>query len=823
MSREQFRNPNDQGRELTPQEAEAFNQFIQLLVNLNVIDSPGSSRNQSADSNSSTDSPALDITTEAIEVESSVLAEEDEPLKSEDIGEIQRHSEALLVESHDFESANSPIPETRSLVNLGKNQGFTEQTTENNQLNVHKGSDLELDVENLDGTADNVSDMGDEEVRQFIGNLQGLLVQEKRKEDSLSLKAEEQNLITDSANSLEEQIILLEKKLIQLEKQVYEPTKLVDPLIPLIIELLRLKARDSREALLYSVIPIIDRAIQKRTEQNRQSMSAAIAAILPSAISQQIQTSPEEIAKAIAPELAAAIREQIRLSQDSLSEALAPEMGRAIKKQVALERDAMVDALYPVIGNTISKYMVEAIRDINAKVENALSPEGIQRKFRAKIQGVSEAELILQESMRFKVQAVFLIQKASGLVIREVQPSEEHRLESDMLAGMLTAIRSFVNDCVVQPGEVTELNEIEYGDSKIILEVAGYCYLAVIVKGEPSKKLIRQIRDTLAIVIQTYGQEIQDYEGDPDSIPDSVQPLLENLIEVNVSTPKRSQSPITLIVLLLTLLGAIFIPLGILKYRERVATRLEIEVATALEATPELSIYRLTPEIEKGTLTLRGRVPSPSLRERAEQVASSVTPDLAVNNEIVAVEVPANPEAIASEVQRLMSLFNQEEGISILARSQDRKVFVEGMVIQFQDAQRVTAAFENIPGVQSVINTIQLQSLALANRIYFSVESSELANADIPGKIASVKAFLEQYPETHLRIIGHSDSTGTESVNRRIALERAKAVQQVLINQGVDSSRLHVLATLQLPPGVSETDLQWRQRTVIFEPFIPLE
>jgi hypothetical protein len=55
-------------------------------------------------------------------------------------------------------------------------------------------------------------------------------------------------------------------------------------------------------------------------------------------------------------------------------------MGTAIKEQISLDRDAMVDALYPVIGSTISKYMAEAIKAINEKVENTLA----QREFLAK-------------------------------------------------------------------------------------------------------------------------------------------------------------------------------------------------------------------------------------------------------------------------------------------------------------------------------------------------------------------------------------------------------------------------------------------------------
>jgi hypothetical protein len=52
--------------------------------------------------------------------------------------------------------------------------------------------------------------------------------------------------------------------------------------------------------------------------------------------------------------------------------------------------------------------------------------------------------------MPFTVQAIFLIHKGSGLIISEVQSLESHYLESEMVAGMLTAIRSCVNDCIAQ-------------------------------------------------------------------------------------------------------------------------------------------------------------------------------------------------------------------------------------------------------------------------------------------------------------------------------------------------------------------------------------
>ena len=109
------------------------------------------------------------------------------------------------------------------------------------------------------------------------------------------------------------------------------------------------------------------------------------------------------------------------------------------------------------------------MREINDKLESSLSPERISRKFKAKFQGMSEAELLIQETTPLTVKAVFLIQTQSGLVISAVQDSEREQLESDMVAGMLTAIRAFVNDCISQSGTIAEIDAIEYVTSTIVL------------------------------------------------------------------------------------------------------------------------------------------------------------------------------------------------------------------------------------------------------------------------------------------------------------------------------------------------------------------
>jgi outer membrane protein OmpA-like peptidoglycan-associated protein len=545
-------------------------------------------------------------------------------------------------------------------------------------------------------------------------------------------------------------------------------------------------------------------------------MSAAIAELLPEALAQQIVNSPADIANAIAPEVGLAIKEQIRLDQESIVQALAPEMGKTITAQIKLERNSMVDALYPVIGSTISRYMAEAIKTINEKVSNAISVEGIGRKIRSQVQGVSEAELILKESVPFTVQAAFLIHKASGLIISEVQNSESYQLESEMVAGMLTAIRSFVNECIVQPGESSELNQIEYGDSKIMLEVAGYCYMAVVIKGEPPHSFINKMRQNVSNLILNYGKLIQEFNGDPGTIPDALHPLIKTLFDP-LHKEKSTKPPIALAGITLAALSLILVPWGIYQYRSSVERRLEANAVAALADTPELAVYRLDVAVDGKTLKLTGKLPNQELRVQAEKIVASTAPKLQLDNRIVAVDVPPDPVLTAAEVQRITAILNQREGVFISTRYGDRKVTVEGRVIDGADAQKIAQSLKQIPGVQSVISTVKLEPPKITSRIYFQQGTTKL-DSTYGEIIASVKNFMDRYPHKQIKIIGHSDRTGELATNQQLSLRRAAAVRDALVRQGADPKRLQTIGSPNPPPGLEPNQPRLLSRCVLFEP-----
>ena len=607
----------------------------------------------------------------------------------------------------------------------------------------------------------------------------------------------------------------LEKRIKTLEDQIYQPTDLINPILPLIKELLTSKVTYAREVLLDATVPIIDKIIKQKASQNSQEMSDALADILPGAITEETKRIPQAIAKAMAPEIAIAIQEQIRLDRDSISNTLGPEMGKAIKTQITLEKDAMVDALYPVIGNTISRYMAEVINQINQKVEHTLSTEGIKRKIKAKIQGVSEAELIFQESIRFTVQAIFLIHKTSGLVIREVQTTTEHKLDSNMVAGMLTAIRSFANDCITQSGEVSELNEIEYSDSKIILEVAGYCYLAIVVKGETPARFIQKARDTLGKIVLSYDKYIEEFEGDPETIPPAVQILLESLIETEKKEIK-AKPPITLLLLILIILGS----LSIFLYRSRFVYNLEQKVLKALDAAPELSVYRLTPKIKHQKIILTGRVPNNYLKEKATQITRSTVPKFEINNQIIAVDIPPDPTLTREEVIRTIRIFNQRKEVGIFGEYLGDTVKVTGIVIGNQQAEEITQGFKQIPGVKSVINTVQTNLPTLPTKVYFHLNSYQVQAKDITDKIKSIKEFLQRHPAVKLEIIGNSSALENVKDRQELALKRAKSVEKALIDQGINPKRLKNSTNIGLPPKVTKEQAPWLSRCVWFKTFL---
>jgi outer membrane protein OmpA-like peptidoglycan-associated protein len=297
---------------------------------------------------------------------------------------------------------------------------------------------------------------------------------------------------------------------------------------------------------------------------------------------------------------------------------------------------------------------------------------------------------------------------------------------------------------------------------------------------------------------------------------------LEQLTEVKQQQPQKSSPPL-LLWLLIFLLGLVLVPWGIGSYRARVAHSIEQSTAIQLDAAPELSVYRLEPKVEQGKLILQGRVPDQYLRDRATAIVQGIADQnkLQMDNQIVAVNVPASPSLIIGEMQRLTELFNQQPQVSIQTTYQPQTLTVQGVVLDESTRKTIGEAFKQIPGVEQVVFNLDQQLPIVKQRIYFKSGSGELDFNDNFSKINAVKTILQQHPQLSLKLVAHSDEIGSTVVNQRLGQKRCQSVKTALVARGIQANRLitdcNLLFSAKNKDNSQET---WLKRYVSFEPVI---
>lgn len=92
----------------------------------------------------------------------------------------------------------------------------------------------------------------------------------------------------------------------------------------------------------------------------------------------------------------------------------------------------------------------------------------------------------------------------------------------------------------------------------------------------------------------------------------------------------------------------------------------------------------------------------------------------------------------------------------------------------------------------------------------------ETGKADLmPGAINMINRlaqFMKQYPDKKLQIEGHTDSTGSAAFNLRLSEDRANAVRNVLLAEGVSNSRIQTIGYGMSRPVATNETVEGRQR-----------
>ena len=111
-------------------------------------------------------------------------------------------------------------------------------------------------------------------------------------------------------------------------------------------------------------------------------------------------------------------------------------------------------------------------------------------------------------------------------------------------------------------------------------------------------------------------------------------------------------------------------------------------------------------------------------------------------------------------------------------------------------------------------NNEQMLTATFKSDVFFDVNSSVLK----PGGYAEldrVAHVLNQYPQTMIRVEGHTDQTGSEQYNLQLSERRATAVKNALIQKGVDPARVSAIGMGMCCPVSSDNAANRRVSMVL--------
>ena len=76
------------------------------------------------------------------------------------------------------------------------------------------------------------------------------------------------------------------------------------------------------------------------------------------------------------------------------------------------------------------------------------------------------------------------------------------------------------------------------------------------------------------------------------------------------------------------------------------------------------------------------------------------------------------------------------------------------------------------------------------NNVFFDTNSSKINLSKSKTELDKLFSLLEKNKEIRIKISGHTDNTGTADYNKKLSLQRAKAVYDYLVSRGISTSRL---------------------------------
>ncbi|MET3593190.1 outer membrane protein OmpA-like peptidoglycan-associated protein [Mesorhizobium shonense] len=241
-----------------------------------------------------------------------------------------------------------------------------------------------------------------------------------------------------------------------------------------------------------------------------------------------------------------------------LGEALAPAVERAAQRSIQKNPSTLTDILYPVFLPAIRKSIGEKIdqtfQSLNESLRHIFTWHGLKWRFEAWRTGTSFSEVVLNHSLVYRVEHVFLIHRTSGLLIAHVTAENATSEDPQLISSMLSAIQDFVRDSFNEK-EQSGLDTIRFGELRLWSEVGPFATLVAVIRGNPPEELHEIIRDALLRIHEDCSQALEQFDGDSSQLA-GVETRLQTCVELQHADSNQGFPWLVVTAVLLVLIPA---------------------------------------------------------------------------------------------------------------------------------------------------------------------------------------------------------------------------------------------------------------------------
>lgn len=504
----------------------------------------------------------------------------------------------------------------------------------------------------------------------------------------------------------------------------------------------------------------------------------------------------------------------------NLARALTPPLEKAITASVQRNPKPLADALFPVMGPAIRKAVAAGlagmVESLNRTLELALSRRSIQWRLEALRTGKSFAEVVLLKTLLYRVEQVFLIDRKSGLLLQHVQAETDGVRDADMVSGMLTAIRDFVQDSF-KVSEQASLEALEVGDLHVWIEPGPHAILAAVIRGTAPRDYRRTLQDALETIHLQFSERLVAFSGDATVFDDS-RPTLEACLQTQFRAEERKSRTRGAWMLFGLAAAALLVWLG-LSYRANMRWASYLQ---ALRAEPGLTV--VSAERRSGRFVVTGlrdplaADPASFLGAAglsADDVEGRWTPYHALNPEIVlarARDVLGPPSGVTLALADGVLTSTGPAPPGWVAEARRVAPLVAG-IRRFDAAQALDGE------LRAAIGAIENQSVLFAKGAARPVAGQDDAIGRLVIHVRQLGALAEAAGlRFRLDIVGHTDADGAQESNVPLSRSRAELVRATLAPAGGSAIELAVDGVGSAQPVVEssvEADKQRNRRVAI--------